>query len=1182
LQRVAGAYDFARDAAYHWGTRSVAAFDMVRDAMHHFGSGALAIFGRGVFVAGLLASSAAIAALGLATRGVLTTFAEFDKQMAAVNSVIKEGPGQIDKLSGNFGMLREQAKKLGLQTEYTATQVGGGMENLARAGFTAAQVAATIGPALDLATTGAITLEQSTERLGAIMNAYELDARRATDVTDVLAFVNAKTAAGILDMGEAFKYAAGTSHSLGIGVNETAAAIGILADNGIKGTAAGTAIREIENDLLRLATGNHTKKAQAALASLKIDPDKIDPRKVGLIGALQTLEKSGIDAAQALAMFDTRGITPFQQLTGDLDKLDQLFKQSNRAAKYNADQAATMRDNLATDIKRMKSAYDGFIISLGESTGGAFSALIKNITELLTKMSDFVKWLESGTPEAENFALAVKASAAAAAALMAVIAVSAVPWAAFVAGCLTATGAVLGFTLALLKNPLTWIALLIAATAAAFVYFGEKVYTVNGEVVQGWSIMAASAAGAFAWVSAAAKTMAENLQAIWRGLVNGAVATGQALAAFFSGNYTGAVTLGKTAVDSLTGIVPEIKNAGAAGGAAYNQAFNASIKNAPKVKRKKITMDNIMGQFEAMNPFGGGLGVPSGGDMSTDLDSPTDNRDNGDFMPGKGGKAAGKKKGDDGAAAAANKFNNELEQLMKTLVPVIERQRQFGANSRLLEQALASGKITTDQYRMAMGNLDEQSGDLSDAIGKTVHEMDNENAAIEVAIGDRETATRVLKLENDMRKDGLAYLKDGILHMAADTRSRYNNAKARIAQHVAEKALQSSRDQIAKDRSDNDIEAEAQKLGGAAGNAYRIAQAKIADLQRGGVKKPEDLAKDAADAVEQAGRSTYMAARKNLQEMEENYAAEAKAAGLVGYAKERVIEVEKKRLELMRSGMTDQAQINELTERYGQLLDQNREKALAQSQDVGAGLREGVNRWIEQTQNVAGAVSDLVGSSLDSMTDMLTQFVTTGKMGFKDFVRTAIAEVSRLIIKMLILKAIQTAMNFIMPGSGAVAGSAMAVGSGAAVPANFGFPSRHRGGMVGPIGDAMNATRMISPSVFAGARRFHQGGMVGGLKPGERGIIALDTERVLSPEQTRAYNAGMMSAGGMQRGAGGPQQIVLAPVFNNDFSGLARDNGLSEDQAASASKAMEEEMGKYMERWVQQEQRPGGRLAPRR
>lgn len=332
----------------------------------------------GAVNSGVLSLRASFAGLGVAIVALdaLSVFRGFESQMATVRAITGATESQFKALSA-------AARLMGSTTQFTAREAGQGLEYLSRAGFNAAQAIQALPAALDLATAAGIGLGDSADILTNIMSSFGLGANRANAAADVLALVTSRTNTNMTELGYAMSYVGGTARGLGVGLNETAAALGALADFGTKGTMGGTAVRALLLDLTALATGTAPRKAQALIEGLQIDKDKLDPRKVGLLGAMETLKNAAVDAGDAAVLFGARGVTPYLNLIKNLDKAKRLMEETRNATGTVTLQAAIMRDTLDGAFKTFRSAVEDGYISMIAAISDTLKATLAFGTEVI-------------------------------------------------------------------------------------------------------------------------------------------------------------------------------------------------------------------------------------------------------------------------------------------------------------------------------------------------------------------------------------------------------------------------------------------------------------------------------------------------------------------------------------------------------------------------------------------------------------------------------------------------------------------------------------------------------------------------------------------------------------------------------------------------------------------------------
>lgn len=327
--------------------------------------------------------------VALGTAGVKTAN-EFEAQMSRVKAI-------SGATSDEFKKLTDMAVDLGASTSFSASEVASGMENLASAGFTVTEIVNSMSGMLDLAASSGANLATASEITASAIRGFGLEASKAEHVADVFAEASARTNAQVEDMGFAMKYIAPVAHAMGISLEETAAAIGIMSDAGIKGEQAGTTLR---GALTRLT--KPTDKMIDVMNSLGISFYDNEGKMKSLTEIIAMLQNSisGLsDEEQQYALttlFGTESLSGMLALIdGGASKLSNLtksFENCDGSAKKMAD---TMLDNTNGAIEEMQGAVETAFIKIQQVLSPSIKSIANSITELLNKFSN----LDKGTQE---------------------------------------------------------------------------------------------------------------------------------------------------------------------------------------------------------------------------------------------------------------------------------------------------------------------------------------------------------------------------------------------------------------------------------------------------------------------------------------------------------------------------------------------------------------------------------------------------------------------------------------------------------------------------------------------------------------------------------------------------------------------------------------------------------------
>ena len=317
----------------------------------------------------------------LGAGGIVSKFAmDFDSEMSKVKA--------ISGASGDeFDQLRDKAREMGAKTKFSATEAAQAMSYMAMAGWDNKQMLDGIDGIMNLAAASGEELALTSDIVTDAITAFGLSAKDSSHFVDVLAATSSSSNTNVAMMGETFKYAAPIAGTLGYSIEDTALAIGLMANAGIKGSQAGTALR---SGLTRLASP--TKEVEKGMEMLGLSIEDVQGKP--LDETLRIFRKSfkdldGTQQAQAAslifgknAMSGMLGI--IQASEGDYNKLSQAISGVDGAA---LDMATTMQDNLGGDLEKLKSAAEELAISFGELLMPALRDVVDRVREFVDKLN---------------------------------------------------------------------------------------------------------------------------------------------------------------------------------------------------------------------------------------------------------------------------------------------------------------------------------------------------------------------------------------------------------------------------------------------------------------------------------------------------------------------------------------------------------------------------------------------------------------------------------------------------------------------------------------------------------------------------------------------------------------------------------------------------------------------------
>ncbi|HGX4535351.1 TPA: phage tail tape measure protein, partial [Escherichia coli] len=296
--------------------------------------------------------------------------------------------------SPQFKALREQSLKLGSETQFTASDAASGQSFLAMAGFTPQAIQAALPGVLNMALAGGVELGETADIGSNILTQFNLTADQMDRVGDTLTAAFTRTNTDLRALGETMKYTGPVAAKLGISLEEAAAMAGMLANNGLRGSDAGTAMRA---SLSRLASP--PKAAADALKELGVSVadarGKMRPMEDVLLDLYKATQKYG-QVDQVSFFKDIAGEEAFVGLqtlvaatgSGELQKLTRELQgargESDRVAKV-------MADNLDGDLKNLDSAWEGLRIRISDLVDGPLRSVTQWLTRVLEKITSLAQ-----------------------------------------------------------------------------------------------------------------------------------------------------------------------------------------------------------------------------------------------------------------------------------------------------------------------------------------------------------------------------------------------------------------------------------------------------------------------------------------------------------------------------------------------------------------------------------------------------------------------------------------------------------------------------------------------------------------------------------------------------------------------------------------------------------------------
>lgn len=324
----------------------------------------------------------AFGSVAMLGKSILMATKNFEDAMARVKAVSNASASEMK-------MMNDEALRLGATTRYTATQVAETLEVLTRNGFNAQKATKSLAATLQLAQANAVGLADAGNMITNTLNMFGLSVKEVQRVNDVMSSIASNTATNLQDFYDALVNAAPMAHALGISIEETAAALGSLAQRGIKGADAGTQLRMA---LQKMVDPSSMKKLKAL--GIEIDEEII--KAEGLKGVLEKLNAANLSVSQLNEIFTVRSSKSILQLVRAVDDFNNILKitenSSGTALRMFTEGVGSVRKEL--DV--LRSVWENLLISIGNSTKGPINGIIRGLQNVVTSF-------KSGWGIATNF-----------------------------------------------------------------------------------------------------------------------------------------------------------------------------------------------------------------------------------------------------------------------------------------------------------------------------------------------------------------------------------------------------------------------------------------------------------------------------------------------------------------------------------------------------------------------------------------------------------------------------------------------------------------------------------------------------------------------------------------------------------------------------------------------------------
>ena len=477
--------------------------------------------------------------VGLGTAAVKTA-ADFDSAMSKVAAVSGATGKDLDAL-------RDKAREMGSKTKFSASEAAEAMNYMAMAGWKTEDMLSGIEGVMNLAAASGEDLATTSDIVTDALTAFGLSAKDSGHFADILAASSSNANTNVSMMGETFKYCAPIAGALGFSAEDTAEAIGLMANAGIKGSQAGTALRTIMNNLsgdvkiCGSSIGEVTVATTNADGSMRDLSDILADCRTAFSG-LSESEK----AAAAESLVGKNAMSGFLALMNageaDINKLSSAIDNCDGCA---AGMAETMNDNLAGQLTILKSQLQELAISFGE-------LLMPAIRTIVGWIQKFVDWLNSMDEGTRKVIVTIALVAAAIGPVLIIVGkvISAIGTIMTIipklAGVINAAkGVIAAFNAVCAANPYVLIIAAIVALVAAFIYLWNNCEEFRQFWIDLWESIKEIAIAVW-------EALKEFFTAAWEAIKTTAVTVWNAIKDFFTGLWEGIKNIFTTVVNAIS------------------------------------------------------------------------------------------------------------------------------------------------------------------------------------------------------------------------------------------------------------------------------------------------------------------------------------------------------------------------------------------------------------------------------------------------------------------------------------------------------------------------------------------------------------------------------------------------------------------------------------------------------
>ena len=490
--------------------------------------------------------------------GTIEAGKNFDSAMSNVAALSGATAEELD-------MLRQTAKDFGASTKFSASEAADALSYMALAGWDANQSADALGGVLDLAAASNMDLAQASDMVTDYMSAFNIEAKDSAYFADLLAYAQANANTTVAGLGEAFKNSAANMNAAGQDIETTTALLSMMANQGLKGSEAGTALSAVLRDMThkmqdgKIAIGDTTVAVMDANGNYRDLTDILKDVEAATAG-MGDAEK----AAALSSTFTSDSIKGLNLILNDgVDNAAAFEDELRKSGGTASEMAKIMQDNLGGDLTSLSSKFEGVQIMLYEK----FEPALRKGVEALSGLLDAVNFVVDHSTEFIAALAAMGAGIATYIAYTTAIKVMKDGWMALeiVQKAVAASQAVLNAVMS--ANPIGLVVAAVAALVAGFVVLWNKSEGFRKFWVDLWNKIKKAAKPVIDWLVKAFKDAWAWIQKAWGKAVtffsniwNGIKKAFSTVQSFFSSIFSGAWNAIKAIWNVVTGYFSNIWN----------------------------------------------------------------------------------------------------------------------------------------------------------------------------------------------------------------------------------------------------------------------------------------------------------------------------------------------------------------------------------------------------------------------------------------------------------------------------------------------------------------------------------------------------------------------------------------------------------------------------------------------